>query len=154
VNELGRKARVADFTVADIREIYAMRALLESEAAAEAAQQISPAALEHLRKQADALAKASGDPDWTHRAIEFDLDFHRVVAESSGNQRLARDIGRYRLLVRGMCRLTATPGNMRAALAEHLEILSALEARDPARARAAMAHHIEKRLEKVLDELA
>jgi len=147
----GRKARVAEFTEADIREVYRMRLLLESEAAALASQTMSDDVLEQLRQEASILAATVDKPDWASRAIDYDIKFHELVAWASGNGRLASDIGRYRLLVRGFCRMTGTIDNLQAAFAEHMEILSALEARDAAQARNAMARHIELRLRNVLD---
>ena len=81
-----------------------------------------------LRQAAATVAATSDQPDWAARAIDYDLAFHRVVAQASGNERLAADIGRYRLLVQGLCRMTGTIANLRAAFDEHMAILSALEA--------------------------
>ncbi|HEX4146378.1 MAG TPA: GntR family transcriptional regulator [Pirellulales bacterium] len=150
----GRKARVARFTAADIQEVYRMRQLLESEAAALASQTIALDVLETLRQEAATLAATMDSPDWASRALDFDLKFHDLVALASGNRRLANDIGRYRLLVRGFCRMTGTLANLQAAFAEHMEILSALETRNANQARAAMARHIQKRLRDVLASLA
>ena len=50
--------------------------------------------------------------------------------------------------------MTGTIGNLRAAFAEHMEILSALESRDANRAREAMRKHIERRLQAVLNDLS
>ncbi|HEY1784715.1 MAG TPA: GntR family transcriptional regulator [Pirellulales bacterium] len=150
----GRKARVAQLTTADIREVYRMRRLLESEAAALASQTMADDVLELLRQEASMLAATVDRPDWTSRAIDYDIKFHDLVATASGNRRLAGDIGRYRLLVRGFCRMTGTIANLQAAFAEHMEILAALEAHDAVKARAAMARHIELRLQNVLEGAA
>lgn len=148
-----RKARVARFTPDEMVEVYGMRSLLEAGAAALAAKRLSDDQLSEMRRAADALAAAEDEVDWPARAIEFDLWFHGQIAQAAGNRRLERDIGRYRQLIRGLCRMTGTRANLRAALAEHLAVLAALEARDAAAARDAMSCHIEARLESVLQEM-
>ena len=65
-----------------------------------------------------------------------------MIAESCGNRRLAVDISRYRLLHRGFNRVSTDFKSLQQALAEHLDILDALEARDTERARQAMEAHI------------
>lgn len=150
VNPLGKKARVAKFTAKDVREVYEMRIVLESTAAALAAKHISDDAVHKLRAEADALAESTDDLTWSSRAIDYDIRFHQVLAQASNNDRLRDDIGRYRLLVRGFCRMTGSGENLRAALNEHLTILAAIEARDGKSAGRAMRHHIEQRLRTVL----
>jgi DNA-binding GntR family transcriptional regulator len=147
-----RRLRVAALSHNEVREVYAMRRLLESAAAELAAARMTDEAVADQRRAADALATARDSLDWTTRALQFDLAFHDAVAAASGNARLQQDISRYRLLVRGLCRMTGTAENLRDALAEHMEILSALERRDGRAARDAMAAHIDARLECVLSE--
>ena len=118
VNPLGRKARVANFTCDDVREVYQMRMVLESAAAALAAGNISVDSLSSLQRDTAELEAAHDAADWPARALEFDLRFHRVIAEAAGNGRLLDDIGRYRLLVRGFCRMTGSLANLREAFAE------------------------------------
>ena len=74
---------------------------------------------------------------------DFDEMFHQTIAESCGNRRLAEDVARYRLLHRGFNRVSTDYEVLQQALAEHIEILDALEARDGQRARAAMKAHID-----------
>jgi DNA-binding GntR family transcriptional regulator len=148
-----RRLVVARFSREDVVEIYEMRQLLETAAARRAAKQIDAAVLAGLRTEADALDAAPQAPDWTARALEFDLRFHDAIAHASGNRRLQADISRYRLLVRAFCRMTGTRANLGDALREHREILAALEARDAARAARAVALHVDNRFKVVLAEL-
>lgn len=148
-----RRARVATFSPADVREIYEMRAVLESAAAERAARLIDPERLAELRREADLLAEAPPSRAWIARALDFDIRLHDALAEASGNVRLHVEITKYRSLVRAFCRLSGTADVLRRALEEHRRILAALEARDATAARRAMTAHVQTRLETVLRDL-
>jgi DNA-binding GntR family transcriptional regulator len=149
-----RQSRVVRLTAQRVREIYEMRLLLEPAAAERAAERLDPAQLEALRETARGLAAATGRPNWAIHAVEFDIRFHDTVAAACGNERLRADITRYRRLVRAFCRATGSPENLRQALAEHLEILGALEKCDGVAAHWAMTAHIEARMRAALEEVA
>lgn len=144
------KSRVVEFGAQSIRELYEMRKILEGAAAALAARLAPMERIAALRAEANQLDNAVVDANWPARAISFDLHFHDVVAESSCNEFLRKDILRHRRLVQGFCRITGTPENLRAAFEEHLRILEALEQRDPEAAREAMGAHIETRMQVLL----
>ena len=138
----GRRARVAQFGRDDLWEIFEMRKLLEGFAAELAAGRMDQRQFGPLRRMADELESKKSVDDWTRRWSDFDELFHRMIAESSGNRRLAKDISRYHLLHRGFNRVSTDFESLQRALAEHLSILDALEARDGRGARAAMKDHI------------
>jgi DNA-binding GntR family transcriptional regulator len=150
--ERNRRLRVAALSHDEVREVYAMRRLLESAAAERAAARIGDEELAALRRSADTLAANDRAIDWTSQALRYDLEFHDAIAAACGNGRLREDISRYRLLVRGLCRMTGTIENLHEALAEHVVILEALEAHDGPAAREAMAAHIDARLGCVLGQ--
>ena len=150
----GRTARVTRLTRADVCEIYQMRSALESLAAERAATRMTQQQSAELSSLLDELLSPDRPLDWTARAIECDLQFHRAIAKASDNVRLERDIRRYRLLVRGFCRMSGSGANLEAACHEHRRILAALKERDATAARRAMAEHIELRLSAVLTEIA
>lgn len=147
------RARVIAFTRDDIVEIYEVRMQLEATAAERAARKISDEALSQLRAQADTLMQSREEVDWASRVIEYDIRFHDTLAEASGNKRLRNEIARYRLLVRGFCRLTGREPTLLDALKEHIAILEAIQARRPATARKAMITHVESRLAAVLQDV-
>jgi DNA-binding GntR family transcriptional regulator len=136
------RARVAGINPDDIFEIFEMRKLLEGPAAELAAGRMDRRHLSPLRSAANALRLKPKGADWTVQWAEFDDLFHSTIAEASGNRRLAHDINRYRLLHKGFNRLATEPEGLQSALAEHLGILEALEARDGALARERMVAHI------------
>ena len=149
----GRKPRIARFGRDDLVEIYEMRLLLETAATQRAAKRIDPGLLAELTREADALAATPDGPDWTQKALDFDVRLHDALAIAAGNRRLVQEIAKYRLLVRAFCRMTGNSANLREALQEHQAVLKALEGRQPAAAGQAMARHVQKRLDAVLGTL-
>ena len=149
----GIQPRVARFSREDIIEIYDMRLLLETAATQRAAKRMDPRQLADLTREADTLAADPDSPEWTRRALDFDLRFHDAVAAASGNRRLRQEIAKYRLLVRAFCRMTGNSENLREALKEHQAVLKALADRQPAAAGQAMAQHVQKRVDAVLGGL-
>lgn len=140
---VNRKARIVSFTERDVFEIFAMRKILEGAAAERAASRIRPGELARLDATAEALGASPRTGDWFDRWIDFDEDFHATVGAASGVARLTQDIGRYRLLHRVFNRVVTNVECLQQALREHLEILDALHAGDPPRARRAMQSHID-----------
>jgi DNA-binding GntR family transcriptional regulator len=149
----GIQPRITRFNREDIIEIYDMRLLLESAATQRAAKRMDSRQLADLTREADVLAAEPDGPDWTRRALDFDIRFHDAVAASSGNRRLRQEIAKYRLLVRAFCRMTGNSENLREALKEHQVVLKALADRQPAAAGQAMAQHVQKRVDAVLGSL-
>ena len=150
---LNRTPRVATFTRKDIEDVYQMRLALESLAVENATIEISEEQLRELRDGLQSLRDAPRSEEWIQRALECDVHFHEVVASACGNPRLQKDIHRYRLLVRGFCRLSGSIARLEDALREHLEILESMERRDAPAAREAMIRHIRARLIPVLDQV-
>jgi DNA-binding GntR family transcriptional regulator len=154
VEQNASRASVRKLTAAEVKDLYEVRELLECSAAARATSQLPASRLKALQAEARALAEEVDDPEWAGRAIDYDGRFHESLAAASGNERLHREIGRYRLLVRAFCRLTGSNRkNLRNSVTEHLKILKALEKRDACAASQAMSDHIRKRLQAVLEEV-
>lgn len=143
MQERNRRAQVASFSADDLVEVFEMRKLLEGHAAELAAGRMDARQLAPLRATADSLHDGLNARDWNRRWTDFDTEFHRAIAEASGNSRLSADIYRYRLLHRGINRFSTDAKSLRRALAEHEAILAALEARDRIAAREQMVAHIE-----------
>lgn len=135
-------ARVAPASVGDMRDVFAMRILLESEALSQAMPRLDPPTLGIAESVFSVMAERydSGDDAsvyQTHR------EFHFVLYEPGGSRwllyliNLLWDNGeRY---VRRSLRLAETPGEFRR---EHAEILKAARARDPERAVEVLRHHL------------
>lgn len=154
VQPLARRGwRVSSVTVRDIHEVFALRALLEPEAARLAAGRVDAKALERL----DAVCRCGydpGDPESALAFLEANTAFHVAIAELGGNRRLARTLARLldeatRLLVLGLSARDRT-GEMRA---EHGALIAALVTGDGRTAADAVAAEIEASRDMVLSAL-
>ncbi len=130
------------FTSADVQEIYQMRLLLETEAAALAALRLDRPTLQRLMADCADLRRNLRARDVLARWADLDERFHREIALASGNRRLAQDIFRYRLVHRGFNTIRFTADLIPQSLLEHEKVLAALDARDVEGARAAMTTHL------------
>jgi len=125
--------------------LHAVRRILETQAAAQAAQQIGAdelaAAADLLRR--NQLELALDQPN--HEAvIENDIAFHRLIAQAAGNPVLAALIDALggRTMRDRLRRSISQPGADETAHREHLSILAALTAHDADRARTRMSAHL------------
>ncbi|WP_067716378.1 GntR family transcriptional regulator [Nocardia yamanashiensis] len=136
-------ARVAVVDDAQIRDVLAVRAVLDGLAAAGAATRLTEADLgklttmlaiqdQHLRDNADPARDAA-----------LDLEFHTFIRDRSGNRTLADELARLEAqahLYRGD--LWQHPRNRTTALREHRRILEALESGHAPDARTAAEAHV------------
>jgi DNA-binding GntR family transcriptional regulator len=130
------------FGPAQLSEIYAVRMLLEAEAARLAAGRIPAGLLAELSGGFDTLRRENRpDEDW-----ELDQQLHTTIALHSGNMRLAEEIGRYTLLVQTMREAAGhvLSGIQSASILEHLEILRTLKEGDTSGASEAMQKHLQQ----------
>ena len=139
-----RMEEVSQLTQVDLAQFYEMRAIIESEAAALAAHRVNPLHIKRLRNCLDRMAQAvESRTDGTGP----DLEFHRFIAEGSGNRYL-KDLMDYLNTKAGMVIRTARTHSSReaklpaAVQKEHEEIFQALEAGNAARARASTLRHL------------
>ncbi|MFZ5828321.1 MAG: GntR family transcriptional regulator [Bacillota bacterium] len=134
---------VAPVTLQDVLESYHLRILMEPEAAALAAERGDPRVVEALRQNMEQhMQKAT---------VELNREFHLLIAQASGNQRLARlisqlldDVERVALLDPYML----TPDG--SGHDEHLVIIEAIQRRDAEAARACMKGHLEQGRDRAL----
>lgn len=147
----GRSLVVQSITVREYIEALHVRRLLESEAAFLAAERIDRDLVAGLRARISAMMQ-SGEPTpsdhWT-----LDDDVHGALARASGNDLLAAIVQALRRKTR-LFNLKRMPNRFLPGCREHLTILDALDRRDGARARAAMAAHLDNVKASILDKLA
>jgi DNA-binding GntR family transcriptional regulator len=140
---------VTSITVADVYEMFEVRAVLEGAAAELAATRMTAedlARLESVTNPLGALVRRAGgrlDRRAMQRLLDYNRHFHLAIARGARNARLLRLIER--VLDDGM-RLIA----IGYVANEHEEIVAALRAGDPTRARAAMVNHVLMTQERVL----
>ncbi len=125
-----------------LSEIYAVRTLLEAEAARLAAGRLPQAQIESLLKAFESLQRANlPDEGW-----QLDQLLHKTIAAHSGNMRLAEEINRYTLLVQTMREAVGRvlAGIQSTSIEEHLEILSQIGKGDASGAGTAMQRHLQQ----------
>jgi len=135
-------AVVLPFETRDLGEIYGVRSILEIEAVRLATGRIPRDRLESLCDAFTRLQAEHGvDEDW-----ELDRKLHGLIADASGNQRLAREIFRYGELIQTVREIVGAQalGIHATTLEEHLAILEALLEEDPENAAVAMRVHLEQ----------
>jgi GntR family transcriptional repressor for pyruvate dehydrogenase complex len=135
---------------ADERELFEVRRILESETAALASERREA---EHLVRMAAAIEEMEEGLDNERSYIAADLSFHLTIAEASGN-RLASHLMH---AIRGQMQQALgtaflVPGGPQRSVAQHREILDAIEARRPDEARLVMHAHIQ-RVEREMQRL-
>ena len=84
----GKGARVRVFAPEEVEEVYGVRALLEGEAAREAALRATPWELAELERLLQAIDEAPRE-DYPEQ-MRRDLEFHRALVRLSGNRTLYR----------------------------------------------------------------
>jgi DNA-binding GntR family transcriptional regulator len=140
--QANRRAIVTQVSQEDVRDIFEMRKILETEATRRAASRIDRESIKRLHGIAQTLAATRERPDWLARWADFDDEFHETIASVCGSPRLYQDITRYRLLHRFFNRTATTVEVLQRALAEHVRILDALQSGDADAAAEAMHEHI------------
>jgi DNA-binding FadR family transcriptional regulator len=121
-----------------VRQFTAARSVVEPELARLAAEHVKPAGLRRLQAAQSRLADCRDFAD----AVEADLEFHRSIAEVSGNQVLALMLASMAGLEAASRRVTLERVGLRPAWEQHQLIVDAIAAHDPDRAEAAMRAHL------------
>nr|WP_246345710.1 GntR family transcriptional regulator [Conexibacter arvalis] len=142
--ERNRGARVLETSARDLDEVFALRLLLEVPAAKEAARRADDALVREVEAMLAAM-EAQLDPPDEHAFMARDRDFHQLLLRAAGNARLAAIVADLRDHVRLRGASTVGRGrDLRAIYDEHVAIVEALRAGDPAAVAAAMRTHLER----------
>jgi GntR family transcriptional repressor for pyruvate dehydrogenase complex len=124
-------------------ELFAMREVLEVPAAGWAAAAATEEELRVLERTFTELEQAVFGRRPPRELQELDARLHLRIAEYASNRFLAMTQDALQeMLARSMETTLAIPGRPARSVREHAEIVQALVARDPARARAAARRHI------------
>jgi DNA-binding GntR family transcriptional regulator len=146
-----RGAVVRQLTPREIREVCAVRRILECGAVRAACSPIDRAELQELRDEMRRLVtvKPPFQVSFIEEARAVDSRLHDAIARSCGNGLLVKEIGRLTILFRAFRDIAwdreAARCDFRRLAAEaheHLAIVEALLAEDPRAASRAMAQHI------------
>lgn len=140
LNQPYRGALVMRLDVEDMRQMFAVRELLEPAAAAACALQASTSEIAALRAILAREARLLGDPA---ALILLNRQFHDLILEAARNQFLTRAIAAVYSLIPllGDSNLLDKP-HAREAHAQHLAIVDAIEQRDARRAESISRDHV------------
>lgn len=120
-----------------LRELFAMRRMVEPETAALAAENATPAMLAKLQMSVLEMAQAGGGR--TEATIEADVQFHRLLLAASGNALLSGLGACIEEALRASIAITSRPAvGHRFALDKHLAVFEAVCDGDAAMARVNM----------------
>ncbi|HEX2831068.1 MAG TPA: GntR family transcriptional regulator [Burkholderiales bacterium] len=150
-NQPFRGAVVVAIDERQLRELYAVRELLEVAAAGWCAANATEAQLDALREITAAESKATRDP----RALsKLNRRFHDEICQGARNEFLLKALATVHtsFALLGKSNLL-TAGRARVSIAEHRELLAAIEKRDTEAAEAAARKHVRRSLEQRLKEL-
>lgn len=145
-----RGTRVIELTVADIEEVYSVRAALERLASCTAAEYAGPEVLDRLDRIVDTMAAEIDAGAEGPKLLALDIDFHDQIYAAAGNRRLldAWQALRSQVYLFQLSRIRLGDKDYRSRLVtEHWEIAELLRRRDStALARVAEDHvHSAKR---------
>lgn len=142
-SEAHRGVRVSTLSLREIRELFAVRTELEGMAAAQACAAGDATLARDLEQHNRRFAEAVQAGDFLGMN-EANIGFHDRLVEAAGNAYLARllaDIRSASRRYRSGYRLI--PGRAEATVREHAQLIAAIAAGDPARARSAATMHIQ-----------
>jgi GntR family transcriptional regulator, rspAB operon transcriptional repressor len=149
---------VASLTTRDIAETFDIRRALECLAAESAVRNMTEEQLRRAKRLVWALSEPVDTEDDRIRHEANNFDFHRLVIDASGNQRLAEmyeslkahlQIAR----IHSVEAATDLPSRLEQEQAEHEAILKALEARDAAALVHALQVHIDRAKTSLMSSL-
>ena len=139
-------AFAAEWSLAEMIEIFDLRAMLEAHAAEHAAMAPTPQGLAALRAACEAgeAAMPGGDLAAIEQISEANVRFHQTLWEMSGQHRTRASLISLAvppMILRNFRKFS--DANLRRSLAQHREMIEAIAARNPSWAGAVMRAHVE-----------
>jgi len=130
------------FGIKELKDLYAVRTLLEVEATRLAATRMNEAEVDRLKTALETLChEQEPDKDW-----RIDRELHAAIAQAADNPRLAGEIARYADLVQTVREVVSSksPDVHTTTLTDHLRILRHLKQRNSEAAASAMRRHLQQ----------
>ena len=144
-NDLAPELLATRIEVGAIDDIMAdsleLRRVIETEAAALAAERATPDDLAAMRREFEALNQSTGD---TQAYTTHDVAFHDAILRATHNRLFLQLIDQMRevLVLTRTVSVTASPDRVPASQQGHGAVFDAISARSPELARQAMADHL------------
>ena len=134
----------------DLVDIYNIRMRLEGLASATAAERITAEDIATLRASVD-LAEACISNNDTEQLKRLDGEFHSIIYKASGSRMLNKVLSELHRNTISYRKMSLTvPGRLERSVAEHREILEAIEARDAELADRLTSRHVAAALDNIL----
>lgn len=128
----------------EVQMIFEVRKVLETRAAAWAAQRASAIEIEELTGMVQEARDSKNKKISVEEAIEHDKRFHSTIIKLSHNEVLGRILtGMFDVLDKVRTKTAVLPGRAARSVNDHGEIARAIAARDPEKAMEAMLNHLE-----------
>jgi DNA-binding GntR family transcriptional regulator len=146
-------AVVVGVSAEDLIDIYRIRMGLEGIAASMAAKRISDEEKAQLRESIELSEFYLVKRDFDHLK-ELDTDFHNIIYRSSGSRHIYKILSDLHRNIRAYRKLSlSVPSRLEHSLAEHREILGAIERGDAEAAEKLTCKHIEAALNNLISTL-
>lgn len=126
----------------EVDQLLTVRTVLESEAAYLAAEHATPESISELREMCATGTRMAKEGD-VDGAVRLNAEFHRLIAELSGNRFLADFVAQVDRRVRWYYTPVA-PARGQASWREHARVITAIAERDPEKASKIMREHTER----------
>lgn len=154
VHDVNSSHRAAPVTIKDTRDVFAMRVLLEGEAAALAASQANEASDLRELEELQASSYDTACPESVDAFLEANTRFHTLVGRASGNERLASALELTLIQMERLFRVGLMLSSRAEEIVhEHTELVRAIIEGDPQRARAAATRQGRRSQRMVIDAL-
>ena len=134
----------------DLINIYHIRMRLEGLASYLAAERITEENLKKL-KEAVELTEFYINKNDTEHLKELDTEFHSIIFDASGNRLLSKTLSElHRKIKRYRKRSLSVEGRLESSIAEHKQILAAIESKNASLADELTSVHIKRALDNML----
>ena len=142
---------VAEFSIADLEDLYDMRLALEPVLARIATSRIRPSDLDRMRDQLDRMGTA---PEPSQAWFEANAAFHQTLNARAGRPRMLALVESLRAQTeRYIRRYQTLPGSGRELGVGHVQIFEAVRQRDPEAVAAAVDEHMRRVRDRMLQHL-
>ncbi len=132
---------VKDLTIADLLEIYPVRAALEALGARLATPRLTDQQLDELEKIVEDMVRVSETGN-ARQMVELNYEFHRMIITASGNSILVRSWSFFQFSYWTTITTASLYNDLVNLARRHYPVLEALRSRDPERAAQAMHEHL------------
>jgi len=154
VHDANSSHRAAPVTIKDTRDLFAMRVLLEGEAAAMAASQANEARELRELEELQTTSYDTSLPDTVDVFLEANTRFHTLVGRASGNERLATTLEFTLIQMERLFRVGLMLSSRAEEIVhEHTDLVRAIIEGDAQRARSVAARQGRRSQRMVIDAL-